>query len=291
MPKKANNYNIKVKLHNLIEKENLSVKELQKITNQNQSQAYKWLNPYEVAFPNMEELLIICNRLGITLDELYEATESLNFSRYALYSNEFPVPRYYLSDKVLDASNCEDILKTYVDTLKIFIDKTNIYLKTGLQKDIPLVEAKKLLVIYFNFDTADEGIGEITYIDFECFKEFIDNKNYLNSPDDNPHFYPINANLVMLLYMSKNKKIVFDYLEQLKRLDDLFSFSENLKNKYVSEFYLLYEDMIQDEISDPQGKLFRKILEYGGKLGDESAYAKLIDRIFPLVSRKKYKVE
>jgi len=291
MPKKANNYNIKINLRNLIDKENLKANELQKITNQNQSQVYKWLNPYEVAFPTMEELLIICNRLGITLDELYEATESLNFSRYALYSNEFPGPRYYLSDKVLDASNCEDILKTYVNTLKIFIDKTNIYLKTGLQKDIPLVEAKKLLVIYFNFDTADEGIGEITDIDFECFKEFIDNKNYLTYPDDNPHFYPINANLVMLLYMSKNKKIVFDYLEQLKRLDDLFSFSENLKNKYVSEFYLLYEDMIQDEISDPQGKLFRKILEYGGKLGDESAYAKLIDRIFPLVSRKKYKVE
>ena len=72
MPKRSDVSKIKEYLIKLIRYENISNQELMKITGQNSSQVSKWLNEFDNSFPNMEELIILCQRLGISLNELYE---------------------------------------------------------------------------------------------------------------------------------------------------------------------------------------------------------------------------
>ena len=65
MPKRSNVSKIKEYLIKLIRHENISNQELMKITGQNSSQVSKWLNEFDNSFPNMEELIILCQRLEI----------------------------------------------------------------------------------------------------------------------------------------------------------------------------------------------------------------------------------
>lgn len=289
MPRRSDVSKIKEYLVKSIRYENISNQELMKITKQNSSQVSKWLNEFDNSFPNIEELLIICQRLGITLDELYEMDDKrfyddLKLDKYAIFDggaleSVFGDPCYILSDNILSDKDCDDILSKYVGLLHDFIDKMNSYLN-GVTKDKPMYYINKLLVYYINYNTMDEGIKLMDEYDVDIFKEFIKNKDYINDSDSNPHFYPLNANYVMLLQMDKNKKLTFKYLDELKRLDDLFSYSNNLKNKYVNQFFYSYSVLLENnDIRDSRGKLFKKIVEYGGLLGDERRYAKIIAKL------------
>ena len=292
MPKRSNVSDLKKYLVNLIRHENISNQELMRITHQNSSQVSKWLNEYDNSFPNMQELLIICQRLGISLNELYEMDDAklydnLKLEKYALWDDgtidgcityEYIDPCYYLSTKVFEDHECTEILESYVKLFRDFNNKTNNYLK-GITKDIPSLEIEKLLVYYVDRDIEIDGMDKY---DFDDFKEFIDNKDYIDSKHTNPHFYPINADYVMLLYMKKDKKLVFEYLEELKKLDNFFDYSNILKNKYVSQFFNVYSYLLeQNQIIDSQGKLFKKIVDSGGVLGDEKRYAHIIAKLIP----------
>jgi len=294
MPKRSNVSDLKKYLVDLIIHENISNQELMRITRQNSSQVSKWLNKSDNSFPNMEELLIICQRLGISLDELYEMDyaklyDNLKLEKYALWDDgtidgkityEYIDPCYYLSTKVFEDHECTEILESYVKLFRDFNNKTNNYLK-GITKDIPSLEIDKLLVYYIDDDSYNgEPIGLINKYDFEYFKEFLDNEEYQDYKGVYPHFYPINVDYVMLLYMKKDKKLVFKYLEELKRLDAFFSYFDSLKNKYVSQFFNVYSYLLeQNQIIDSQGKLFKKIVEYGGVLGDERRYTHIIAKL------------
>ena len=76
-----------------------------------------------------------------------------------------------------------------------FINEMNNYLN-GITKDIPLLEAKKLLMYYIDYSRDGEPIGLIDKYDFQCFKEFLDNEENIDFKESNPHFYPINADYV-----------------------------------------------------------------------------------------------
>lgn len=286
MPKRSDISSLKGYLVKLIRYENISNQELMKITNQNASQVSKWLNEYDNSFPNIEELLIICQRLGISLDDLYEMDKAklydeLKLEKYAIFvsGNINDDPCYYISKEILQDKECNIILTKYVDLLHDFINEMNNYLN-GITKDIPLLEAKKLLMYYIDYSRDGEPIGLIDKYDFQCFKEFLDNEEYIDFKESNPHFYPINADYVMLKYFNTDKKLVLKYLDELKRIDDLLNYSDYLKNKYISQFFKVYSYLFeQDDIRDPNGKLFKKIVEYGGLLGDERRYAHLIAKL------------
>lgn len=286
MPKRSDISSLKEYLVKLIRYENISNQELMKITNQNASQVSKWLNEYDNSFPNIEELLIICQRLGISLDDLYEMDKAklydeLKLEKYAIFDsgNINDDPCYYISEEILQDKECNIILTKYVDLLHDFINEMNNYLN-GITKDIPLLEAKKLLMYYIDYSRDGEPIGLIDKYDFQCFKEFLDNEEYIDFKESNPHFYPINVDNVMLKCFDTDKKLVFKYLDELKRIDDLLSYSDYLKNKYISRFFKVYSDLFeQNDIIDPNGKLFKKIVEYGGLLGDERRYAHLIAKL------------
>lgn len=294
MPKRSDVSKIKDYLVKLIRYENISNQELMKITKQNSSQVSKWLNEYDNSFPNVEELLIICQRLGISLNDLYKMDngvffDNLKLKKYAIWDDGTVDgcisygdmdPCYYLSTKVFEDNECQIILEKYIELFHGFNDKVNNYIK-GITKDIPSFEVNKLLIYYIDDDSHNgEPIDLINKYNFDNFKGFLDNEDYQDYKGVYPHFYPINADYVMLLYMKKDKKLVFKYLEELKRLDAFFSYFDLLKNKYVSQFFNVYSYLLeQNQIIDSQGKLFKKIVEYGGVLGDERRYAHIIAKL------------
>ena len=299
MPKRSNLYGLKDHLYNLIQRENIPNQEMMKITKQSSSQVSKWLSHSDKSFPNMEELLIICQRLGISLDDLYEMDKAklydeLKLEKYAVWDpgtidsgSEYVLgdPCYYMSEAVLKDKECntdEGFLKKYVDLLDTFINGMKDYLN-GITKNIPIIEANKLLVYYVGCDI--ETIDGMDEYDFEEFKMFIYNKDYLDFKDAIPHFYPINCDYVMLLNMKNNKELTLRYLKALKKLDDFFVYSDHLKNKYVNRFFRLYAYLMEqtDErsIVDSNGKLFKQIIDYGGRLGDENKYVKIIYKLLP----------
>lgn len=290
MPKRSDVSKIKEYLIKLIRYENISNQELMKITGQNSSQVSKWLNEFDNSFPNIEELIILCQRLGISLNELYEMDynklyDDLKLEKYAIWDDgivdgKIYDPCYFMSEKVFKDLECQKILSAYVDLLHVFNDKMNNYMN-GITKDVPLLEANKLLMYYVDEGNFDgEPTKVIDEYDFSIFKEFIDYKDYLENKDLNPHFYPMNCDYVMLLNMKKDKKLTFKYLDELKRLDDFFNYSDTLKNKYISQFFSVYSYLLEEnQIIDSQGKLFKKIVEYGGVLGDERRYAHIIAKL------------
>ena len=63
--------------------------------------------------------------------------------------------------------------------------------------------------------------------------------------------------------MKKDKKLTFKYLDEIKRLDDFFNYSDTLKNKYISQFfsvysYLLEQNQIIEELLEVTSQIIQK---------------------------------
>ena len=154
MPKRSDISDIQTYLADLIDYEGITNQELMHITGMPASQVSKWKN--KGAFPKMEDLLKICQRLGISLDTLYDMDktimiDTLKIEKYGIFdewkNNKFSDPCYYYSEDLLNDSQCEKVLKAYVTLLKTFNDNYIKYLNNKVEE--PPVEIAERLYFYY----------------------------------------------------------------------------------------------------------------------------------------------
>lgn len=159
----------------MCEVENLTIKELQKLTGKSQSVVYEWLNYNNVSsFPSYDSLSKILCRLGITLDNFIKCKSNrlVDYTHYRTYS-DYIVGHYdnqYFSKTILDDQNRKFILNCYIDDCFRLKSLVNDYLN-GIEINID------------EFDILCENINPSYVSDAVFFDEFTDLIiDYLCSP-------------------------------------------------------------------------------------------------------------
>ena len=155
--------------------ENLTIKELQKLTGKSQSVVYEWLNYNNVSsFPSYDSLSKILCRLGITLDDFIKCKSNrlVDYTHYRTY-RDYIVGQYdnqYFSKTILDDQNYKFVLNCYIDDCFRLKSLVNDYLN-GIEIDMD------------EFDMLCENINPSYVSDAVFFDEFTDSViDYLYSP-------------------------------------------------------------------------------------------------------------
>ncbi len=159
----------------MCEVENVTIKELQKLTGKSQSVVYEWLNyNNKSSFPSYDSLSKILCRLGITLDEFMKCKSNrlVDYTHYRTYS-DYIVGQYdnqFFSQSILEDQNYKFILNCYIDDCFRLKSLVNDYLN-DIEIDMD------------EFDMLCENINPSYVSDAVFFDEFTDFVvDYLYSP-------------------------------------------------------------------------------------------------------------
>ena len=126
-------------LINICEVENITVKELQKLTGKSQSVVYEWLDYSKSSFPSYDSLSKILCRLGITLDDFMKCKSErlVDHTHYRTYS-DYIIGQHdnqWFAEDILEDQNHKYILNCYIDDCFRLKSLVKDYLK-GVEIDI-----------------------------------------------------------------------------------------------------------------------------------------------------------
>ena len=255
--------------------EHLNTKELKEITRKSAPVISRWQNPDDPTIPRRNELVIISQRLGITIDDIYDNNYNLLFYNkiedctYIDYVNNKYNPACVaeIDLKILNDNNCSLLLNNYLKNLKIFNNYISDYLKSGvIHDDFDDLSKNKLFAHYRSDDDPDElSMFDMQYL--VSFKLLTSEEELSNKPE----FFPLMADLVMLNYYPKEPDLVIKYLKELKRIDEFHSYYKKYKNYCIDSFFDLYDKLYirGNELKDNSNKLLKEILKSGASLHNE----------------------
>lgn len=214
--------------------ENLTAKDLMRITGKSQSYVHSWLNCGKPDFPTMESLVKILFRLGVSLDDFvklqhpiydYKLRATSHEHHARIYQRYFEEGSPFLNRRIgldiLDLPNLDEVLQTYIFDRIEFNNLLNSYLDGSaidLERFNILSDALQPVIIS-DFTEYIEKLNAQTLPGYKCDIESIeeiaaDYAEYgleYERPEHDIYFPDINY--VMLLAAENNASVLKNFLK------------------------------------------------------------------------------
>lgn len=213
--------------------ENVTVKDIMKLTGKSQSVVYSWLNPSMLeCFPTIESLGKILFRLGLSFDDFINLRHPIygNGESTRIYYQYIDVRahRSYIRSDILDLPNAEDAIKTYIfdrTTLNKMIEDYINDLDVDVYRFDLLCKALMPIVITGDgesiFSLSSQTLSSYK-LELDCYKEAIE--DYGDNAEEMsdilmPEICFPDANYVVLLAAEKNISLLKEYLSVIDEKD------------------------------------------------------------------------
>lgn len=246
--------------------ENVSVKDIMKLTGKSQNVVYSWLNLSKPDFPTIESLMKILYRLGISLDDfinyrhpVYDNGESARvYYRYVYGSCD----QRYIGSDILDLPNAEEVIKTYLWDRLCLNNMINDYLN-GVAIDTQRFDLLcKAIMPCFVSEVITEGDQSVFDLNSQTLRDYkygIDSIKEMQADSeeggvdlDMPQhkiYFP-DANYVILFAAEDDIDLLQNYLEIIDESDKRYLLSDYMRICSDKSGY------------DKKNKIIKKLMEY-----------------------------